>query len=164
MPGRFSKKSEAALAKMSAEQLRAYVRQCHASISGRGTSIQRVAGALRCVLNNHPGMVSVSASDVAALRRELTDARARLQQARAAAASSSSNPAPAAAADADDVVTTSEVAMACSICYEKFDHAARKPVALGCGHVMCEQCCTRSSAPKCPYCRAPIARILPLFL
>lgn len=165
MPSRFSTKSEAQLSKMSHAALLTYTRQCHASISGRGASIRRLAGALRMVMNNHPDMVSVEAEDMARLRTDLSAARARL----AAAAAPASATAGAVAEAATTTTTTSEATLACSICYEAFNHAERKPVGLGCGHVMCEECCLKSkpqssNRPLCPYCRAAIERVLPLFL
>lgn len=43
---------------------------------------------------------------------------------------------------------------------------AHRPVALGCGHVICDGCIkqVRERQNDCPSCRKPIEKILPLYI
>ncbi len=58
----------------------------------------------------------------------------------------------------------------CNICFEKYDDEKIRPIALGCGHLLCNSCYIAKNTkdtgkiPTCPTCRADIQTMLPLFV
>jgi len=51
----------------------------------------------------------------------------------------------------------------CVVCYEDFDNTSHKPVALGCGHVVCLSCVSNDVLRRCPKCSKSIVKIIPLY-
>lgn len=167
---------------MGAEQLRQELLKSYASVKQRGKRCASLYTMLQNVLSTHPNMVRVDERD---LRVQLDQARAQLSQARSQLATEIARheqPAAAAAAagdqDADAALAAAgfvddeqggrardtPVAHDCLVCWDTFNDE-RRPVALPCGHILCEPCCLKQQerTPKCPSCRATFDRFLPLF-
>jgi len=173
MPARFSPKSSASIDKMALAQLKAYAKAATSSCKGRGSSIARLYWALQQTIDNHPNATAVVGDQ--SLRHQLTQARALLAQrmggpAPAAAASSSSSSSAAAGLGQDEDLDGNgngdpKQKHQCMICWTDFDDGEKKPVALSCGHILCETCACKEqeTRAKCPACRKTFTSFLPLF-
>ena len=164
MSGRAWKpKSNAAVRTMGVDQLRAELLSANAANRARGSRLRSMYYMFERVMAEHPGMVSVREDED--LGTQLERARADLGVARGQIATLMSTPRPT---DESAEKSTEDSAEAsghmCCVCWENFGVA--RPVALPCGHVVCEPCCLKQQerAPKCPTCRAPFSSFLPLFL
>ena len=51
----------------------------------------------------------------------------------------------------------------CNVCFENYDNAARLPLFLPCGHVICLHCVRRLARMECPSCRERISSVNRIF-
>ena len=62
----------------------------------------------------------------------------------------------------DDTAVASEYS--CQVCWENYNGAERRVLALNCGHAICLECAVKLGRFECPKCRAAIRRVVRLFL
>jgi hypothetical protein len=163
MPGRRQYTNKKELQKLSKEQLIAKVENAQFTIASRGKRIGALYHTVQCLMNNHPDAVLVQRvaedkSVIESLKTQLTQARTLAQQAMEArdqAVANQGSPRSSASGQHHD----------CVVCYREFDGDECRPVALNCGHILCEECCLKQEerTATCPKCRREFVSFLPLF-
>lgn len=146
---RSSNKRTARLAGMSKQQLEREVEKLEFTVKSRGRRIGACYHTIQMLMQDNPHVTTVTLED---LRTQLTQARQQmsaLMQARAGG-----------------VAPTNTQKHDCVVCFEEFNQDECRPVALSCGHILCESCCLKQQerTAKCPSCRKEFASFLPLFL
>jgi hypothetical protein len=141
---------------MTAPEMERKIEQLEFAMKSRGRRMGALYSVITKLMSDNPHVYHVEPAQddmVESLKRQLTQARALV-----AAAMAASPAAPPAENKGFD----------CVVCYEVFNQDVHQPVALSCGHVLCEQCCLTHQSGKdvaqCPTCRKPFVSFLPLFM
>lgn len=140
---------------LSRAELLSEAKRLEFTVTSRGCRIGALYHVLRCLMEQHPDTVRVSTPT-----DETNTLREQLKQARAQLVTAMQTRAPA-------VESTVPAKADCIVCYDKYDEAEHRPVALNCGHVLCEDCVLKHqeihAAPTCPSCRTKFTSFIPLF-
>lgn len=132
--------SPAKLKKMSKPELEQMVKKLEFTVKSRGLRIGALYHTVQRLMDGHPDRVLVErvAEDknvIESLKTQLTQARTLAQQAMDAR----NQLATTAASDGGGARQKFD----CVVCFEEFDEDEHKPVALSCGHILCEGCCLK---------------------
>lgn len=154
--------SAKAMQKMSRAQLEGEIKRLEFTVTSRGRRMGSMYHTIKHLIRDHPDTVHVHGMNnqekdmIQHLQNQLTQSRSLMTQ-------MMQNKPAASASDGDHVFKGD-----CVVCFETFNGTEHKPVALNCGHILCEGCVLKyqefKDKPSCPQCRKPFQSFIPLFI
>lgn len=157
------------------------IKRLEFTVKRRGYQIGGLYWVLQCMLEANPatytlGSVAADSGETAMLnmKQELQAARDHVRATLGSRATNSntvtsnSESGPTGKQEAEDSASDLPHNFQCNICFESFDKEEHRPVALDCGHVLCQGCLIKYTEKNkdagCPSCKRPIQKILILYV
>lgn len=141
---------------MTVEELKQRVKELEFTVKRRGYTIGGLYAALDVAMNNAASIYTIAVADD---KVDITEFLKTQLEAAEKKRISDPNHNPVEELPKD---------FGCNICFETYNNGERKPVAMGCGHVSCNECmlkhAEKSASIQCPYCKKPIKTLLTLYL